>query len=376
MAIDQAAQQLIGRSEALRVLEEEIGYAARSTAKVLITGESGVGKELVARLIHQQSTISSFPLVTVNCAAIPEPLLESELFGHHRGSFTGAYRDKPGLLQVADGGTVFLDEIGEMSARMQALLLRFLESGELQPVGAVSPVACRVNVRVICATNKDLLQRVEENEFRADLYYRLNVIHLAVPALRQRPEDIPVLMGYFLDSYGERYKRDVVLSPGAMQRLVNHTWPGNVRELMNLAERLVVRSGPDVVDIIDLPREVLAGSARVGEAVAQPTKAEALINRMLIQGESFWSAVHDPFMKRDLTRDDLRLIVQEGLKTTLGNYRVLIDLFNMPPRDYRRFLNFLRKYECHQPFQKFRSAKAHPAQDDETTRPAEQSRAV
>ncbi len=122
MATDQAAQQLIGRSEALRVLEEEIGYAARSTAKVLITGESGVGKELVARLIHQQSTISSFPLVTVNCAAIPEPLLESELFGHHRCSFTGAYRDKPGLLQVADGGTVFLDVLGEMSARMQALL--------------------------------------------------------------------------------------------------------------------------------------------------------------------------------------------------------------------------------------------------------------
>ena len=212
---------MLGRSAGLRLLQDEIGDAARSTAKVLIAGESGAGKELVARLIHQTSQASSRPLVIINCAGIPEQLLESELFGHHRGSFTGAYRDKPGLLKIADGGMAFLDEIGEMSPRMQALLLRFLESGELQPVGAVAP-STRVDVRVVCATNRDLLQRVEANEFRADLYYRLNVIYLRVPPLRERREDIPLLMEHFVGGYRKRYGRELHVPPrgrAAVRRL-------------------------------------------------------------------------------------------------------------------------------------------------------------
>ncbi|MGH9408582.1 MAG: sigma 54-interacting transcriptional regulator, partial [Vicinamibacterales bacterium] len=181
---------LIGTSDAIRKAEEDIASAAPSSAKVLITGETGVGKEVVARLIHGRSARRLCPMVTVNCAGVPDTLLESELFGHDRGSFTGAYRDKPGLLEAAGNGTVFLDEVGEMSARMQAVLLRFLETGELQRVGT-NRAQTRVDVRVIAATNRDLLAQVASGAFREDLYYRLNVIRIAMPPLRERREDVP-----------------------------------------------------------------------------------------------------------------------------------------------------------------------------------------
>src|SRR5512143_2901873 len=200
----QTAQQLIGVSAALRSLQEDLEYAARSDAKILITGESGVGKEVVARLIHRQSPRSRAQLVTINCAGLPDSLLESELFGHVRGSFTGAYRDKPGLLELAHSGTIFMDEVGEMSLRMQALLLRFLESGEIQRVGAERPQA-RVNVRVIAATNRNLTERIASKEFREDLYYRLNVIHLTIAPLRERREDVPELLQHFIAHYSQRH---------------------------------------------------------------------------------------------------------------------------------------------------------------------------
>jgi transcriptional regulator with PAS, ATPase and Fis domain len=183
-------EQLLGNSPSIRELREEVEYAARSDAKILITGESGVGKEILARLIHRRSNRARAALVTINCAGLPDSLLESELFGHVRGSFTGAYRDKAGLLELAHNGTIFMDEVGETSLRMQALLLRFLESGEIQRVGSDRAQA-RVNVRVIAATNRNLVERIATKEFREDLYYRLNVIHLTVPALRDRREDIP-----------------------------------------------------------------------------------------------------------------------------------------------------------------------------------------
>src|SRR5262249_17216626 len=174
-------------------------------AKVLITGESGVGKEVIARLIHQRSRRARTPLVTINCAGIPDSLLESALFGHVKGSFTGAYRDRLGLLQMANNGTIFLDEIGEMTLRMQALLLRFLEHGEIQRVGS-DRIRSRVNVRVIAATNRDLVERIASKDFREDLYYRLNVIHIAIPPLRRRREDIPVFLQSFLRSCAERHR--------------------------------------------------------------------------------------------------------------------------------------------------------------------------
>src|SRR5438046_562355 len=193
--------QLIGRSPEVMALHHEIDRVARSDAKVLITGESGVGKELVARAVHTRSTRAARPFVPVNCAGLPETLLESELFGHVKGSFTGAYRDKPGKLELADSGTVFLDEIGEMTLRMQGLLLRFLETGELQKVGSDSSGG-RVNVRVVAATNRDLRELIQLGHFREDLFYRLNVIHLIVPPLRERKEDIPAMVAHSLKTFG------------------------------------------------------------------------------------------------------------------------------------------------------------------------------
>src|SRR6186997_2730884 len=188
----EGSEQLIGTSDVIAELSQEIDRIARSDAKVLITGESGVGKELVAHAIHQRSPRVARPMVAVNCAGLPETLLESELFGHVKGSFTGAYRDKQGKLEMADRGSIFLDEIGEMTLRMQGLLLRFLETGELQKVGA-DHVTRRVNVRVVAATNRDLRQLIAQGLFREDLLYRLNVVHMHVPPLRERRDDIPEL---------------------------------------------------------------------------------------------------------------------------------------------------------------------------------------
>jgi len=350
--------KLVGASPAILTLQDEIHYAARCDAKVLVTGESGAGKEIVARLIHAASARSRSPLVIVNCAALSETLLETELFGHVRGSFTGAYRDRLGAFEQANRGTVFMDEIGETSPRMQGLLLRFLETGEIQRVGS-DQVQTRVDVRVVAATNRVLVDAVANKTFREDLYYRLNVIHLRVPPLRERLEDIPVLLQFFLDQFARQYQvQPPRLSTEAMQTLVEHPWPGNVRELKNVVERLVVRHDGGEIRRDDLPLEVLR-SAPVVQAVVSPTTrpaADLLFERMVNGGESFWSSVYAPFMARDLTRDDLRTVVRKGLERTSGNYRVMVELFNMPTDDYKRFLGFLRKYQCHMPFQQFRSA--------------------
>jgi transcriptional regulator with PAS, ATPase and Fis domain len=346
--------ELVGRSAAVRFVEEEAGYAARSDAKVLLTGESGVGKEVVARLIHRESARRNAPFVTINCAGVPDTLLESELFGHERGSFTGAYRDKPGLLETADRGTVFLDEVGEMSVRMQGMLLRFLETGELQRVGA-SRAQRRVDVRVIAATNRILLDRIRDGAFREDLYYRLNVIHIGIPPLRERLEDVVPLMDYFLSSFAARASTPVpVLSEEAKDALLQHSWPGNVRELRNFAERLVVRGKP-LVDPQDLNLFVVVRPTKTETAKSAQPVADALYHRIVRQGESFWIAAYPAFMSRDMTRDDLRTIVKMGLEETRGNYKLLVRLFNMDPADYKRFLNFLRKHHCHMPFQAART---------------------
>ena len=353
--------KLVGTSPAIINLQEEIFYAAKCDAKVLVTGESGAGKEIVARLIHAGSPRSRSQLVTVNCAALSETLLETELFGHVRGSFTGAYRDRLGAFEQAHRGTVFMDEVGETSPRMQGLLLRFLETGEIQRVGS-DQVQNRVDVRVIAATNRNLMESVAAKTFREDLYYRLNVIHIRVPPLRDRGEDIPVLLRFFLDQFAKQYQvESPALSAEAMQTLCEHPWPGNVRELKNVIERLVVRAKSGEIGRDDLPLEVLR-SAPAAAQVALPASpatrpaADMLFERMVNGGESFWSCVYAPFMARDLTRDDLRTIVRKGLERTSGNYKVMVELFNMPADDYKRFLGFLRKYQCHMPFQQFRSA--------------------
>jgi len=352
-------RHLVGISDATKALQQELEEAARSDAKVLITGESGVGKEIAGQTIHHRSPRRHGPLVTINCAGMPDSLLESELFGHVRGSFTDAYRDKRGWLEQADGGTIFMDEVGEMSLRMQALLLRFLETGEIQRIG--SDRACtRVDVRVVAATNRRLLDRIAANEFREDLYYRLDVIHIVVPPLRDRREDIPVLVNHFLEMYTKSHNvRPMQAAPETLASLQAYHWPGNVRELKNVIERIVVRARKPVIALDDLPPEILLWSgskpaAAAPAAAPQPDRVAMMFDRIVKGGEDFWTAIHEPFMARDLTREELRSIVCTGLTHTKGSYRLLVDMFNMPQSDYRRFLNFLRKYDCNMPFQRFR----------------------
>jgi len=267
---------------------------------------------------------------------------------------------------MAPNGTLFLDEVGEMSQRMQAVLLRFLESGEIQRVGA-DRSHTRVNVRLITATNRDLETEVANGKFREDLFFRLNVIRLSIPPLRDRAGDIPLLVTYFLQSYRQMHQTNArEISPEAMEALVAHRWPGNVRELKNVVERIVLKASGPVVTLADVPADVtraLNGRAP-GQASAatdlppRSSQAQELASLMLDGGESFWAAVYPLFVARDLTRADLRTIVQTGLERTNGNYRMLVELFNMPSGDYKRFLSFLRKHDCHLPFQRFRAVPA------------------
>ena len=247
-------EELLGESAPIRRLKEEIARVAPTDARVLITGENGTGKELVARAIHRQSLRADSPLVEVNCAAIPEELIESELFGHVRGSFTGASEDRRGKFEEADGATLFLDEIGDMSARTQAKVLRALQEGRFTRVGGTRSIAS--DARILSATNKNLGEEIRRGNFREDLFFRLAVVPLAVPALRERAEDIPLLALRFLEGASQRFgRRPKELSPAALEALAAYRWPGNVRELKNLIERLMILSPRPVIAVEDLPPE-------------------------------------------------------------------------------------------------------------------------
>jgi transcriptional regulator with PAS, ATPase and Fis domain len=335
--------------------------AAKSPAKVLITGESGVGKDVVARFIHSQSSRQAAPFVAVNCAGLTETLLESELFGHVKGSFTGAYRDKKGKIQLAHRGTLFLDEVGEMSLRMQALLLRFLENGEIQAVGSDQPQA-RVDVRVVAATNRNLAEHVAAGQFREDLLYRLRVIHLHVPPLRERPEDVHALARHFLARAG----REVTFTDEALRAFQSYRWPGNVRELFNVVEQLVWLSTHGVVEIEHLPL-----SMRTGPNPMMPIDdrrrqvADDLYDAVVRQGASFWEQVYPMFLARDITRHDLRELVRLGLRESRGRYKSMLTLFGMPASDYRRFMNFLAAHGCGVGVREFREAAVSAASPSE-----------
>ena len=254
---------LIGRTAPMLAVYKQIAHAADSAVPVLITGESGTGKELVARAVHAHGRRASRPFVPVNCGAITETLLESELFGHVRGSFTGAISERKGIFEQAHGGSVFLDEIGETSPALQVKLLRVLEEGEIRPVGASRPQ--RVDVRIVAATNVDLEKEVAEGRFRQDLYYRLSVIVIQVPPLRDRRADIPLLVSDFLQKACGRAGRQVELTPAALAALTAYHWPGNVRELENTVERLVLFSRGSVVDLPDLPPPFQGAQPDIGE---------------------------------------------------------------------------------------------------------------
>lgn len=262
-------EHIIGRSPRMIEIFDLIEKVADCDSTILINGETGTGKGLVARAIHQRSRRRGKPFISINCGAIPENLLESELFGHLKGAFTGATASKPGKFELADGGTVFLDEIGDMSPDLQVKVLKVLEEGEFEPVGGAKSI--KVDVRIIAATHRDLSEEVQKGNFREDLFYRLYVIPMMLPALRERPEDIRHLVHYFLQQANCKNRRQVKgISEDALEALMGHAWPGNVRELRNLVERLIVLKGSGLITRRDLPEE-LRGEAR---AVECPTMIE------------------------------------------------------------------------------------------------------
>ena len=287
---------IVGESEPMQQLFRLLDRISKSNATALITGENGTGKELVARAIHARSLRADQRFVATNCSAFNDNLLESELFGHKRGAFTDAVADKPGLFQVADKGSFFLDEVGDMSPALQVKLLRVLQEGVIVPVGSTDP--CKVDVRIIAATNRDLKAMMASGEFREDLYYRLHVVALRVPPLRDRPEDTPYLIDHFLGRLAQRERKEKVLARETQRRLLEHSWPGNVRELENEIERLWVLSGDErvigeehmsaaVAGIRSTIAPVAAGeadSAAIAPSTTLPEAVESLERRLILEG--------------------------------------------------------------------------------------------
>ena len=270
-------ENIIAKSPKMQQVIEVIKVVAKSNATVLITGETGTGKELVARAIHSQSHRQGKPFVAVSCAALPESLLESELFGHEKGAFTGAHAQRKGKFEVANRGSLFLDEIGEMSANIQVHLLRVLEEKEFTRVGGNELI--KVDVRVISATNKDIKKAVANGEFREDLYYRLNVVTIELPPLQERKEDIPLLARHFLKKFAVENQKEITdFSPGAIDFLLKYEWPGNVRELENAIERAVILAKDSYIDVADLPQEnlLLIPSAPPGRSLGEIEKNHIL----------------------------------------------------------------------------------------------------
>jgi transcriptional regulator with PAS, ATPase and Fis domain len=312
---------LVGNSSKMCAVQALINKLANSSSTVLITGESGTGKELAARAIHELSPRSNESFVPVNCAAIPEELLESELFGHVRGAFTGAINARLGRFQLANGGTLFLDEIGEMSPKLQVKLLRVLQQREFEPVG--SDRAVQVDVRVVAATNRDLYIAVREGKFREDLFYRLNVLPLQLPALREREGDIPLLVHYFLEVHGRRKGKSLSqVDEQAMAIIEKYRWPGNVREVENLVERLIVLNEDGVVRAGDLPDYIVHNSV-----AAQPTTANVSLPTGGMDLDGFLENIENGF-------------IQQALQRSRGNKTLAAGLLNL---NRTTFIERLRK---------------------------------
>jgi two-component system response regulator HydG len=322
---------MIGRSSPMKELYGMIEQVAPSEATVLITGPSGTGKELAAAAIHNNGPRGAGPMLSVNCAALPEPLLESELFGHVRGAFTGAERDRSGRFELANGGTLFLDEIGDMPATAQAKILRVLQEGVFEPVG--SSQSRRVDVRIIVATNKDLTREVEEGRFREDLFYRLNIVAIHVPPLRERKEDIPELANHFIAVYAERNRKEIGSAQGEfLQRLSRHDWPGNVRELENTIERCVILALSDELTVDLLPpnirglsTEEQAPPAPRDETIETPLMTLQDAERELIlrtleacQGNQSWTARRLGISRQTLINRLKQYRAREGEQDTVG----------------------------------------------------------
>ncbi len=308
---------VVGYSKAMRTVRELVQRAAPTDSTVIIQGESGVGKELIARALHYGSPRSAKPFIAVNCGALTETLLESELFGHSKGSFTGAVSDKVGLVEVANTGTLFLDEVSEMSPQLQVKVLRLLEEKEFKPVGSVTTK--RVDVRFITATNKDLEAAIQRNEFRKDLFYRLNVIPIHIPPLRERRDDIPILAEFFLNKYSKDMKRQgKKFAPEVKDAMMRHPWPGNIRELENAVQRSIALSDGDVITAKDL-LETAAPTPDLRSVAAATARA-----------------IGDEGLDLDATMTDIEMgYLKRALDMTGGNYTKAAQLLKMSLRSFR-----------------------------------------
>jgi two-component system response regulator AtoC len=317
------ADGVIGRSPALREVISVARKVAKHPSTVLVTGESGTGKELIARLVHSASPRAERAFVAVNCAAIPDALLESELFGHARGAFTGAVHERRGLFEEADGGTIFLDEIGELPLALQVKLLRVLQEGEIRRVGDNAPRS--VDVRIVAATSRDLEEEVRQNRFRSDLYYRVNVVHLHLPPLRDRGEDVVELAKHFATSHAARLGiANPVLAPAALRALMDYSWPGNVRELENVIERALVLAENGAIGAEQLPAAVLG--------VVAPASAGSIFNGSGADG--------DLSVKRQ-TESLERVLIRQALDRTGGNRTRAAQLLDL---SHRALLYKIREY--------------------------------
>ncbi|HEY3973095.1 MAG TPA: sigma 54-interacting transcriptional regulator [Candidatus Sulfotelmatobacter sp.] len=305
---------MVGESKPMHEVYDFVSRVAGRDSTVLISGESGTGKELVARAVHENSARASKPFVAINCAAITETLLESELFGHEKGAFTGAVSQKKGKLEIAEGGSVFLDEIGELAVPMQAKLLRVLQEREFERVGGTRPI--RLDIRLIAATNRDLKEASRTGGFRPDLYYRLNVVSLHMPALRERREDIPLLAAFFAANYSQKVKRRVVgISPQARACLMRYEWPGNVRELENAIERAVVLGSTELILPEDLPDSILEETAAAGEPV---------------------SALHEGIQEAK------KALIERAIERADGNYTEAAGILGVHPNHLFRLIRTLK----------------------------------
>jgi len=322
---------MIGQSEVMQRLRDRVKAAARVTGSVLVTGESGTGKELVARAIHDNSDRCSNRFVAVDCGALPEELIESELFGHRRGAFTSAVADKAGLFEEANGGTLFLDEIANTSRRFQAKLLRVLQDRQLRRLGDVT--MRKLDLRVIAATNCDLMTMVRRGEFREDLYYRLNVFAIQVPPLRRRLEDVPLLVEYILRG------RQKSMSEAAMQKLMTYSFPGNVRELENIVESAAC---------------IAHGPAIQAEEITLPEDGSQMWPLEEVIVGDFWESVARPYSERMITKNQVEHLIRKGLERTRGSYKKMLPLFRIPDSDYKRFMDFLRRHNCNIDFRTYR----------------------
>ena len=321
---------MIGESELMKRLREKVRAAARMPGSVLVTGETGTGKELVARAIHEHSDRRAGRFVAVDCGALPDELIESELFGHRRGAFTTALSDKPGLFEEANGGTLFLDEIANTSRRFQVKLLRVLQERQLRRLGDV--VSRKLDIRVIAATNCDLSVMVRKAEFREDLYYRINVFPIRVPPLRQRLDDVPLLVEYLLRG------RKTIAESG-MSKLTAYSYPGNVRELENIVESSIYTASGAIIQADDIALPYRGDNGQQEEELASG---------------NFWDSVAAPFSERLITRTQMEHVIRRGLEQTRGSYRKLLPLFQIPESDYKRFMDFLRRNHCNPDFRQFR----------------------